>query len=115
MSDIEQTIQATKQEYYRALVELQEQFAERFDALAEEENKSFGSEAKHMAKTLRYEAAKTQRNHLSPSKSGRPVDEKTLALLAELLGLESADFDTIVARIRELADLPNNRRNHLQG
>jgi hypothetical protein len=45
MSDIEQTIQVTKQAYYRALVELQEQFAERFDALAEEENKSFGSGA----------------------------------------------------------------------
>jgi hypothetical protein len=45
----------------------------------------------------------------------KKINRSAVALLAELLGLESADFDTIVARIRELADLPNNRRNHLQG
>lgn len=64
MSDIQETIKATKQEFYRALVELQEQFAEQFETLADEENKPFGSEAKHMAKVLRHEAAKTRRNHL---------------------------------------------------
>lgn len=64
MSDIDQAIQTTKQEFYRALVELQEKYAAQFETLADEENKSFGSEAKHMAKTLRHEAATTRRNHL---------------------------------------------------
>jgi hypothetical protein len=64
VSDIEKVIQERKRDYYRALVKIQEDFATVFDILADEENKPLGSEAKHMAKTLRHEAAKTRRNHL---------------------------------------------------
>jgi hypothetical protein len=64
MTDIQKTIHERKQAYYRALVQLQEDFAAEFDALAVEENKTIGSEAQHMAKTLRYEATQIRRNHL---------------------------------------------------
>lgn len=64
MSGIDQVFEETRQAYYRALVELQEDYAARFDALAKEENKSFGSEPKHFAEHLRYEATKNRRNYL---------------------------------------------------
>jgi hypothetical protein len=64
MSEIDKVIQERKRDYYRALVELQEKFAAEFEALADEEHKTIGSEAKHMAKSLHYEAAKARREHL---------------------------------------------------